>query len=173
MELAASFLILQPMQSLSWREKFAGIFILVLGIIFLIMFVLELITSRSSDVTSNAEAIMVSKAALYRHIRNIFAILVAILGAWALLRQKTIGWILGIPFLVIIGIIAGYFFYLTAFSGLWMMSIAPGIGLLLVLVSLIFLSLPSAREKYRVSSKTILPTLVFLMAIGAVFFLLQ
>lgn len=161
------------MQPLSWREKFAGIFILVLGLIFLVLFVLELSTSRSSDVTSNADAIMVSKAALYRHIRNITSILIALVGAMGLLRQKQIGWMLSVPFLLIIGVIAGYFFYLTLVTGMAMMSIAPGIALLLVILSLLFLLLPSAREKYRVSSKTILPTLVFLLAIGAIFFLLQ
>ncbi|MGN6418043.1 MAG: hypothetical protein ACTHMC_11160 [Pseudobacter sp.] len=161
------------MQPLSWREKFAGIFILVLGLIFMILFVMELFTSRSSDVTSNADAITVNRAALFRHIRNITSILIAIAGALGLLRQKQLGWMLAVPFLLIIGVIAGYFLYLTLTTGMGMMSIAPGIALLLVIMSLIFLLLPSAREKYRVSSKTILPTLVFLLAIGAVFFLLQ
>lgn len=161
------------MQPLSWREKFAGIFILILGLIFLILFLMELFTSRSSDVTSNADAIMVNRAALFRHLRNIFSILIAIVGALGLLRQKQIGWMLGVPFLLIIGVIAAYFLYLALITGMGMMSIAPGIALLLVMVSLIFLLLPSAREKYRVSSKTILPTLVFLLAIAAVFFLLQ
>ena len=161
------------MQPLNWREKFAGIFTLFFGILILALFILDNTSSQSADVSYAGGKIQISKGALFQTIRSVIALMIAIIGGITLLKGKRIGWIMSFAFLLFIMIISGYYTVLTGMLVLMGPMIASSIVSFFSLISIIFLLITSTRQKFRVSSKTILPTLVFLMAIGAVFFFLQ
>ncbi|NML21531.1 hypothetical protein HHL16_11640 [Pseudoflavitalea sp. G-6-1-2] len=161
------------MQPLNWREKFAAIITLFIGILILALFVLDYSTKQSAEVTLAGDKIQISKGALFQIIRTVVAFLVGIIGGFALLKGKRFGWVWSFSFLTLIGVIAGYFTVVLSTAGMAPTTIAAGVMFLLILLSIIFLLITSTRQKFRVSSKTILPTLVFLLAIGAIFFFLQ
>lgn len=161
------------MQPLNWREKFAAIITLFIGILILALFVLDYVSNKSADVTLTGDKIQISKGALFQIVRTVIAFLVGIIGGIALLKGKRFGWVWSFSFLMLIGLIAGYFTVILGITGMAPTTIAAGVMLLLILLSIIFLLIPSTLQKFRVSSKTILPTLLFLLAIGAIFFFLQ
>ena len=161
------------MQPLNWREKFAAIITLFIGTLILALFVLDYVSKQSTEVTMAGDKIQISRGALFQIVRTVVAFMVGIIGGFALLKQKRFGWVLSFSFLLLIGVIAGYFTVNAGFTGVGVAIIAPGVMLFLILLSIIFLLIRSTLQKFRVSSKTILPTLLVFLAIGAIFFFLQ
>ena len=90
-----------------------------------------------------------------------------------MIRQKRFGWVIGTPLLLLFTIVSGGVAATYALAKDYSLSFKVSAGIaFLILVAAIFLLLPSAQEKYRVSKATWLPTLVFFMAITAVYFFL-
>lgn len=168
-----SFIILHAMQTTNWREKFAGIFTLLIGITFLGLLVFDFISSRASSMTASDDNITINRSALFMYLRVCLGIILALTGGFALLRVRRTGWVFCTAILFLHIVITGYLFVFLLRLGMQKESIAISIPFVLGLLSVIFLMLPGTRQKYRVSSNTILLTLVFLLAIGALFFFLQ
>lgn len=169
----SSFIILHAMQPLNWREKFVGILSLLVGIIFLALLVLDFISARSSTITSTEGNFVISRTSLFLYIRVGAAILISVIGAIALFKQSRTGWIMVFSIHAISLLLMAYLTVFVSMLGMFAWAAFTGIAVLFALLCIIFLLLPSTRIKFRVSSKTILPTLVFLLAIGALFFFLQ
>ena len=161
------------MQATNWREKFAGIFTLLIGLFFLGLLVFDFISARASAVSSNEGNIVISRSALFMYLRVCAGVLLSLIGAWALLIVRRIGWVFCMTVLLLHIVITGYLTWFLFSLGMKTEMIAVSVSFLLGLISVIFLTLPGTRQKYRVSSNTILLTLVFLLAIGALFFFLQ
>lgn len=162
-----------PVLQLSWREKFAGLLILVIGIIYLLWQVIDLLSSKSGAYAVKEGALQISTSELFTHIRSVFTILLALAGGWLLLKGKRAGWVISVPLLLLLlaiatGImIAGYSLTNTTNK------IAGGVIVLILLLALLFLLLPSARIKYRVGKRTYLPTLFLLLLLVGLYFFLQ
>ena len=168
-----SFIILHAMQTTNWREKFAGIFTLIIGLFFLGLLIFDFISSRASSVSSTDGNIVISRSALFMYLRVCAGVLLSLIGAFALLKVWRIGWVFCITVLLLHIVITGYLTWFLFSLGMKAEMGAVSFSFLLGLISVIFLVLPGTRQKYRVSSKTILLTLVFLLAISALFFFLQ
>ncbi len=162
------------MQKLGWKEKYAGILVLSIGILFLLLQVIDLSSTKSSAYKVQESAILVNKAELYAHVRALVTIVTGILGGYLLLKGRTAGWILGVTLLIL--------FLVFAIAGLVQLGlmrifgisfIAIVFGVALLLLALLFLFARPAREKYKVGRNTYLPTLVFLLIIAAIYFFLQ
>lgn len=162
-----------PVLKLSWREKFAGILVLIIGIIYLLWQVADFISSKSDAYAVKEGNIQISRAELLNHARSILSILLALIGGWLLLKGKRAGWVIGVTLLVLLNAIAiilmvkGYSFTDTPNK------IAGAVVVLIMLMALLFLLLPSARLKYKVSKRTYLPTLVLLLILVGIYFFLQ
>jgi hypothetical protein len=161
------------MQTTNWREKFAGIFTLLIGVLFLSLLIVDFISARASSVSQTDGNIVISRAALFIYLRVCAGVIFSLFGAYALLTVRRIGWVFCMTVLLLHIAISGYLSVFLFNLGMKMEAIATTLGFLLGLISIIFLTLPGTRQKYRVSSNTILLTLVFIMAIGGLFFFLQ
>lgn len=162
----------QPLLKLSWREKYAGILVLIIGILYLIFQVFDFASSKAGAYAIKDGALQVSTGELLNHARTIFTILLAISGGLLLLNGKRAGWIIGLPILALLTLIVGgilaYNFRTTGNA----QKIMGGAGLFILLLAILFLFLPSARKKYRVGKFTYLPTLVLLLVLAALYFFL-
>lgn len=163
------------MQKLSWREKYAGILVLLIGIIFLAMQVASLLSDTSHPYSLQNGSLVIDKNELFSDVRTYSIILAGIVAGWLLLKGKQFGWILGLPillFIITVAIVKTIEQILTikkADDSL----VGPGIGIFLVFLAILFLFLPSARQKYRVSKGVVLLTLFLFVALGCAYMFLQ
>jgi hypothetical protein len=163
----------EPLLKLSWREKYAGILVLIIGIIYLIFQVSDFASSRAGAYAVKDGALQVSTSELLNHARTIFTILLAISGGLLLLNGKKAGWVIGLPILSLLTlIVAGILAYNFRTTGNTQ-KIMGGVALFILLLAILFLLLPSARKKYKVGKYTYLPTLVLLVVLAALYFFLQ
>lgn len=163
------------MEKLSWREKYAGMLVLLIGIIFLLMQVASLMSNTSHPYSFQNGSLVIDKNELYSDVRTYSIIITGILAGWLLLKSKRTGWVLSMPILlfvtavVCIKTVEQLLKTKKADNSL----IAPGVGILLLLLAIIFLFLPAARKKYRVSKGVVLLTLLLFAALGGVYIFLQ
>lgn len=162
-----------PVLKLSWREKFAGILVLIIGIVYLLWQVADFLSSKSDAYAVKEGNIQISRAELLNHARSILSILLALSGGWLLLKGKRAGWVIGVTLLLLLNTIAIIImvqgFGLTDTTN----KIAGGVVVFIMLLALLFLLLPSARLKYKVGKRTYLPTLVLLLILVGIYFFLQ
>lgn len=164
----------QPIEKLSWREKYAGTLVLLIGVLYLILQVINLLSSKADRIVDTDGKLVISKAEILSDLRTYLYILFGITAGILLLRKKKWGWILGVPYLCLYIVIAvwGTLFSLQmGFTGAELIVLVAGVVVLLL--ALLFLLLPSALKKYKVGSDTILPTLVFLICLAVLYFFLQ
>jgi len=163
------------MGKLSWREKYAGILVLLIGIVFLLMQVASLLSNTSHPYSIQSGSLVIDKNELYSDIRTYSIILAGILAGWLLLKSKRTGWVLSLPILLFIFAVLGIktveqVLKIKKFDN---SLIGPGLGLLLLLLAILFLFLPSARQKYRVSKGVVLLTLSLFAALCGTYIFLQ
>jgi hypothetical protein len=163
------------MQKLSWREKYAGMLVLLTGIIFLLMQVASLLSNTSHPYAIQNGSLVVDKNEFFSDVKTYSVIVAGIAAGWLLLKGKRIGWMLGLPILLFLIAVIG----LTTAEGLIKTKkagnglIGPGVGLFLLLLAVVFLLLPSARQKYRVSKGIFLLTLILFAGLACAYIFLQ
>lgn len=164
------------MQKLSWKEKFAGILVLFFAIIYLLMQIASLLSNTSQAYAMQQEALVINKNELFSDVRAYIVIIMGLIAGPLLLKSKTTGWVLGLPLLLLFAI----FFLVLGVQAVVLSkgqvdaSVAfLGSGFLLPLLAIIFLFLPSAREKYRASKSIVLLTLLLFVAMGGLYYFLQ
>jgi hypothetical protein len=164
------------MQKLSWKEKYAGVMVLLIGIIYLLMQIANLSSNTSHPYAIQNGALMIDKNELFTDIRTYLIIIMGITAGWLLLKGKTAGWILGLPVLLL----SITFFLVISVQHIIGTNgkvdasmLTPGIAVLLLLLGIIFLFLPSARQKYRASKSIVLLTLLLFVAMGGLYYYLQ
>ena len=161
-------------EKLSWREKFAASLLLLIGIGYAVFQVLNILSSRADGYKADESAFTISRGELLSDLKTYSTIFFALIGSILLFRQKRWGWIIGLPVLILFTFLSGFGVYLYVYGSVYDTSMI----LLLILfaallLSFVFLVIPSGRRKYKVGKYTYLPTLVFLMAICAMYFFLQ
>ena len=159
---------------LGWRENFAAIIVLLIGLMFTFLQVQNILFSKGNDYSIEQDTVSINKSELLHDIRFYITAFLGVFGSLLMFRKKTTGWVIGISFLIFFALIAIWGVITAASMQLFDLSFyAAAGGLFILTLSIIFLLLPSARKKYRVGKRTFLPTLVFLMAIAALFLFLQ
>lgn len=163
------------MQKLSWKEKYAGILVLAIAIIYLIMQLASLFSNTSHPYAIQNGSLVIDKNEFLSDIKNYSLILAGIIAGWCLLKGKRLGWMLGVPILSFITVVIGTMTFeqvirlkkfdrsLTGF----------GVGIFLLALAVIFLLLPSARQKYRVSKAIAFLTLLLFIGLGGAYYFLQ
>lgn len=149
---------------LSWKEKMAAFMVLMIGTGYLMLTLLSFVSSKADMFTVSKEQVSISKAEFLSNFRSILYVIIGIVGGILLFRRKTLGWIMGVPLLSIFLVLVGFgLYYYIEVGEISFMSISVAITLLLFVLSLIFLLLPSARKKYKVSKMSFLLSLLFLV----------
>ncbi len=160
-------------EKLSWREKLAAFMVLMIGIGYLFLTLISFVSSKAETFSVTDSKLQVSKEEILSYTRSFLYIILGLMGGILLLRRKTLGWIIAVPLLLIIAFLAGYGMYFSVLMGQVDITLYfLGFIFILFLLSLLFLLLPPARKKYRVSIKTIWPTLLVLSIIVVLYFFL-
>lgn len=158
---------------LSWREKYAGIMVLLMGLGYLVLFITEFTSTTITGYTRSEGKLQIDIHELLNHIRGVTIILLSIIGSWLLLKMKRAGWVISMAMLLLLSIIAGGFIAWNFKTATPTAKAVYFSGLALLLFAVLFLLLPSARKKYKVGKFTFLPTLLLLLVLAAMFFFLQ
>jgi hypothetical protein len=163
------------MVKLSWREKYAGALVLLISIIYLLMQLAALLSNTSRPYDIQNGALVVDKNEFLSDVKTYSVILAGILAGWGLLTGKRLGWMLGLPILLFITAVIGS---IAVQQALKMKKIDNsfigfGVGIFLLILAIIFLLLPSARQKYRVSKGVALLTLLLFIGLGGAYMFLQ
>lgn len=163
------------MQKLSWREKYAGTLVLLITIIYLVMQLAAVFsnTSRRYDIQNGA--LVLDKNEFMSDIKTYSVILAGIVAGWCLLTGKRLGWMLGLPILLFMTAVLGSIAIQQALKlkKIDNSFIGFGVGIFLLVLAIIFLLLPSARQKYRVSKGVALLTLLLFIGLGGAYMFLQ
>ncbi|MBO9562791.1 MAG: hypothetical protein J7621_08460 [Niastella sp.] len=162
-----------PVLKLSWREKYAGILVLIVGIIYLLWQAIDFLSSRSGAYAVKDGSFNINTSELFNHIRSIISIILAISGGLLLLKGKRAGWVIGVAFLLLLLIIASGIMIAGYAIADNQSKIIGGSFVFLLLMALVFLLLPSARIKYKVGKRTYLPTLVLMLILAVLYYFLQ
>ncbi len=158
---------------LTWKEKFSSIVLITIGIILLLLQIVSILSNTDSMISTEPNSISIKKSELIDHLRFFIMMLIALASGILLYKQKKLGWIIAIPFLLISIFLSGYFIWF-----LYVMYLIPAfilmiVGFTIMVVSVLFLLIPAGRQKYRVDKRTYLPTLLVLIAICCIFFFLK
>lgn len=163
------------MSKLSWKEKYAGILVLFISIVFLLMQVASLFGERSGPYSIQNGTFVINKNEFFSDLKTYSIILAGIIAGWGLLKGKRLGWMLGLPILLFTMAIIGL---TTAEQGMKARKpdssmIGLGVALFLIFLAVLFLLLPAARQRYRVNKKVFLLTLLLFAGLGGAYFFLQ
>jgi len=163
------------MQTLSWKEKYAGILVLLVSIIFLLLQVASLLSNTSHPYAIQNGAIVIDKNELYSDVRTWSIVVAGMVAGWLLLKGKQFGWVLGVPILLFVTIVLGVKIVeqVPQLKHTYTSLIVPGIILFFFFLALLFLLLPAARKRYRVSKPVVLLTLFLFAALGCIYIFLQ
>lgn len=161
-------------EKLGWKEKFAATIVLLIGILYLANQVMNIVSSKTSAIYSEGDKWLIRKAELISDIKTYITIILAITGGILLFKKKQWGWIMSVPILMLVAVfmVSGLALLLYTFE-FNIVLIALMIAIVANLLSVVFLFLPGTRKKYRVGMLTFIPTLVFLLALMALYFLLK
>jgi hypothetical protein len=163
------------MQKLSWKEKYAGTLVLLISIIYLLMQLAALFSNTSRPYDIQNGALVINKNEFLSDIKTYSVILAGIVAGWCLLTGKRLGWMLGLPILLFITAVMGSIAIEKALKlkKIDNSFIGFGVGIFLLGLAIIFLLLPSARQKYRVSKAVALLTLLLFIGLGGAYMFLQ
>jgi hypothetical protein len=163
------------MQKLSWREKYAGALVLLISIIYLLMQLAALLSNTSRPYDIQNGALLIDKNEFLTDVKTYSVILAGILAGWGLLTGKRLGWMLGLPILLFITAVISSIAIQQALKlkKVDTSFIGFGVGIFLMVLAIIFLLLPSARQKYRVSKGIALLTLLLFLGLGGAYMFLQ
>jgi hypothetical protein len=163
------------MQKLSWKEKYAGILVLFISIIFLLMQIMASFGESAKPYSIQNGSFVINKNEFFSDLRTYSVILAGIIAGWCLLKGKRLGYMLGLPILLFTLTLACIMvteqvMKVKKFNN---SMIGFGVGILLLLLAVIFLLLPVARQRYRVNKMVFLLTLLLFAGLGGAYIYLQ
>ena len=139
------------MPSLNWREKVAAWLLIVIGAIYLGLWLFStFLHERNLDTSPSSDIITISKDELNYHFRTIITFGTCLLGGIQLLRKKKIGWVLSFIMLIIFTIICGGGLYQAIKTEELGLAGIAGSGILVLLFWLVNLLLPTTRRRLGV-----------------------
>lgn len=163
------------MIKLSWREKYAGILVILISIIYALMQLASSFGESAHAYTIQNGAFQINKNEFYSDLKTWSVVLAGIIAGWCLLAGKRLGWMLGLPILMFLTTVIGAMVIEQVLKVKRFDRSMTGFGvvLFLLLLAILFLLLPSARQKYRVNKVIALLTLVLFIGLGGAYFFLQ
>jgi uncharacterized membrane protein YbjE (DUF340 family) len=163
------------MVKLSWREKYAGILVILITIIFALMQLASSFGESAHAYTIQNGSFQINKNEFYSDLKTWSVVLAGIIAGWCLLTGKRLGWMLGLPILLFLTTVIGVMVteQVLKVKRFDRSMIGFGVAIFLLLLAILFLLLPSARQKYRVNKGIALLTLVLFIGLGGAYYFLQ
>lgn len=163
------------MAKLSWREKYAGILVILISVIYALMQLASSFGESAHAYTIQNGSFQINKNEFFSDVKTWSVALAGLIAGWCLLTGKRLGWMLGLPILLFLTTIIGV---MTVEQVLKIKRFDNSLigfcaGLFLLLLAILFLLLPSARQKYRVNKGIALLTLLLFAGLGGAYYFLQ
>lgn len=161
------------MNSLNLREKFAGFVLIAIGSIYLILFLISFAGNQANMVNVDEKDIRINRYELLGYIRSMLIIFYTILGAVLLFRVRKAGWIFSLAILpVFLIMLGGGWYQLIQLELIDFTLIFLILGTVIMVLTVLFLLLPSCRRKLGLQKRDYSITLVLAVVNLVVFFLL-
>jgi len=163
------------MVKLSWREKYAGTLVILISIIYALMQLASSFGESAHAYTIQNGTFAINKNEFYSDLKTWSVVLAGVIAGWGLLTGKRLGWMLGLPILLFLITVIGAMVIEQALKvkRFDRSMIGFGVTIFLLLLAVLFLLLPSARQKYRVNKGIALLTLLLFIGLGGAYFFLQ
>lgn len=158
------------MQKANAKEIYVASLVLLIGVIYLAAQVDALFAIGSTRV--KGDVIHLSKNEMLSHFRSMFTIVFCFSGGILLLKTKTSGWVISQSILLLLTAIASGI-YASNMSGLNFSGIILITGILMLLLAIIFLTLPQTRRRFMISKRSYLSAIILFTVLAVFYFLLQ
>jgi hypothetical protein len=163
----------QPDTALNWKDRTVAFILILLGIIFLVLQIISIVSSRADAYSIHEKDIVLSRTDLTNDLRIYVTIAGSLAGGILLLLKKRWGWILSQPIMLLflgLSVAAVY----SACQGGQKMPLALALaGTAIVLLCVLHLFMPATLKKFRTGKPAWLPALVFLAILILLYFVLQ
>ena len=164
------------MQKLTWKEKYAAVLVLLIGIIWLLMQIASIASNKSASYAMNEGALHINKNEFFSDIKTWLVIIMGVAAGFLLLRSKTLGWVLGLPVLLLFAT----FLLVTGIQQIITLNgkpngslTIPGVALLLLVLAIAFLLAKQTRRNYKISNRVVVLTLLLFVGLGGLYYFLQ
>jgi hypothetical protein len=155
------------------KEKFSAILLLLIGTVYLVVWIVSILSETASFLTVNDDKVAISKSELFSHARTIITILLSLVAAVGLFRKRRIGWIFGSAILILFFLICSGGLYQALMLG----DIAPiavaGTAWLTLITGIAILWISSTRARLNVTRPAVLTSLVITILLGLFYFFVQ
>lgn len=159
---------------LSRREIYVASILLLLGTIYLVLFVQTVISIHSTSVTNQDNNISINKSELYSDIKTILIIACSFTGSAGLLTLKKYGWFFSNAIIVILVVIlAAGWIQLARYGFTAVELILIILASVVVLTALIILQVPITRNRFMIKRKDYGWQIALTAILAAIFFGLQ
>lgn len=156
----------------NWREKLAAWPLIIIGVIYLGIWVFStFLHERGLDTTPSSDKLVISKDELMYHFRTVITFGTCLFGGILLLRGRRLGWVLSLLMLIVFAIIcSGGLYQSISIKEYGLTSVAAG-GLVVLLFWIISLLLPSVRQRLQVGKNEWIRVTVLLALYSILYFL--
>jgi hypothetical protein len=154
-------------------EKFSAILLLVAGFIYLALWLISIFSETTSFINKSEDKVSMNISELLSHIRTIITIGLALGGGFLIFRNSRTGWVMGIVVLTLLLIICSGACY-QAFKLREPIPIAiTATAWLILLLSIVFLNIPSSLKKFNITKHTIITAAVLALILATFYFFIQ
>jgi len=154
-------------------EKFSAVLLLVAGFIYLALWMISIFSETTSFINMADNKVSMNLSELLSHIRTVITICLALGGGFLIFRNSRPGWIMGIVVLILLLIICSGALY-QAFNLKEPIPIAmTATAWLILLLSIIFLTIPSSLKKFNITKTTIITATVLALILVTFYFFVQ
>lgn len=161
------------MNSLNLREKFAGFVLIAIGSIYFILFLISFAGNQANVVNMDEQDIRINRHELLSYIRSLLIVFFTLLGAILLFRIRKAGWIFSLAILpVFLIMLGGGWYQVIQLELMDFTLILIILGTVIMMLTTIFLLLPSCRKKLGLQIRDYSITLVLALVNVVLFFLL-
>lgn len=152
------------MQKLNGREYFVVVVMAIITVIIAILLGRELFSETSPFITSNdGELIGMREGYIINIGQNLVQLSLGIIAVLLMLRKKPAGWTAAFALLLFYSFIAVYAVAKPALAGILDVIVMIGLAIcLMLLLSIVFLCIPTTLKKFNITKSTLIPLLLIL-----------
>lgn len=158
---------------LNWKDRTVAVILILLGVVFLTLQIISILSSRADAYSIQQNEIILSKTDMTNDLRIYVTIVGSLAGGVLLLLKNRWGWILSQPIMLLFLALSVAAVYSACQGGQKMPLALALAGTAIVLLCVLHLFMPATLKKFRTGKPAWLPALVFLAILIMLYFVLQ